>query len=736
MLRILFPFVLGIICAHETGDATFGTIQINWMIAALMVSLAVMGSMLFFFRRSPWSAAASGTFSVLLFMLSMCTGWLYTLHQERQTVPRQQPLPDMVLGTVLSPLEDRGDELRVRLLTERLPQSEVSLSAGQVVLVYLEKDSSSVYPGPGERWLFSGHLYRIVNRGNPGEFDYAGYMARRNTWFTMNVHARNTERLPGTGGNVMMTLTNRIGQKISAGWDPEDEAFALLRAITLGERSAISPETRQAFSDAGAMHLLAVSGLHVGMIWWMLQAIIMLPARFLPARIMKMLIMLSILWMYAAITGFSESVTRSVTMFSMMTLSANLKRPSNIYNTLFGSGLILLVIDPSRIQDVGFQLSYTAVFGIVSIHPLLRRRIRTSGKITGYISDLLIVSIAAQAATFPLALHYFHQFPVWFMLTNLAAIPLVTLLLAAFVLSVPFLLAGWQITIFNQILGWIARILNIIVNKISSLPAASVQTSFCSSGGEALIMLFIVFSLVAFFYYRRLLWIVSVIILSSMMLTIQGSRIRQLEGSGELVIHNFNSETLLSLRNGRTLRLFRIPGDEEDQYITDYIRSIGLRSPGITRVQESCLTAGDQKRADRPPGMTTIPGVIRLPGQLWLIREGHIEILVCGACDSDHLEILLQNLNISHVVFRRGFPYLNEQLALLLDGKTVVADGTVWRWQQDYLKEILPQAYIVSQKGAFCQKSGKEFHELEDYPLFCHFIYSLLTNENNSCRSR
>jgi len=224
----------------------------------------------------------------------------------------------------------------------------------------------------------------------------------------------------------------------------------------------------QQYSSAGVIHILAVSGLHVGIILLILQ-LLLRPLEYLrKGRFIKTLIIVALLWCFAIIAGLSPSVVRAVTMFSIVAIGMNMKRPTSIFNTLAISMFILLLLKPMFLFDVGFQLSYLAVFAIVWIQPLLYKSWTPKYKGVDYFWQIFTVTIAAQIGVAPLSLFYFHQFPGLFFLSNLVIIPVLGLILGLGILVI-FLalinalpefmvtLYGGIISTLNNFVSWVAQ---------------------------------------------------------------------------------------------------------------------------------------------------------------------------------------------------------------------------------------------------------------------------------------
>ncbi|TYA81458.1 ComEC/Rec2 family competence protein, partial [Seonamhaeicola marinus] len=203
----------------------------------------------------------------------------------------------------------------------------------------------------------------------------------------------------------------------------------IINALFLGQRQNIDRAIYTNYTNAGAIHILAVSGLHVGIIFLILNFLFKPIERLKKGYLIKTIFLLTTLWGFAVIAGLSASVTRAVTMFSIVAIAVNLKRPTNVYNTLAISIFVILLFKPLFIFDVGFQLSFLAVFAIVAIEPMLNKLWKPKNKLLKIYWQTLTVTISAQFGIIPISLFYFHQFPGLFFISNLVIIPLLGFIL-------------------------------------------------------------------------------------------------------------------------------------------------------------------------------------------------------------------------------------------------------------------------------------------------------------------
>lgn len=315
---------------------------------------------------------------------------------------------------------------------------------------------------------------------NPGQFNYKNYLAKQYIYHqitTSNAYLFPLSKKNHTLFGYAAQFRNKIKKALKR-YHFKPNELAIINALILGQRQDINTVIYDHYIKAGAIHILAVSGLHVGILLLLLNTLFKPLERFKKGYLIKVCLTLILLWGFAVIAGLSASVTRAVTMFSIVTIGTHLKRPVNLYNTLTFSIFILLLFKPLFIFDVGFQLSYVAVIAIVSIQPLLEQLWQPKWFVLKKVWQVLTVSIAAQLGVLPLSLFYFHQFPGLFFLSNLIIIPCLGFILGFGILIIilavldclPEFIAnfyGLIINYLNQFIKWIALQDHFIFQDIS-----------------------------------------------------------------------------------------------------------------------------------------------------------------------------------------------------------------------------------------------------------------------------
>ena len=329
----------------------------------------------------------------------------------------------------------------------------------------------------GDRLLIQAVLTPIPKPKNPIDFDFKTYMNRKGVARKIN---------PSTDGYIKLQpkqsfrrWAQLVQKKLIRQLQHlplKQESKALVMALVLGEKSDLSEERIEQYQRAGAMHLLAISGLHIGILLMLFRSLVSPLKRFRFGSTFSTILPIVLLWCFAFITGGSASVTRAVTMFSFLQIGLSLKRNDVRIQSLWSSFFILLFIQPRLIFDVGFQLSYAAVLGIVWVLPHWQKLFVVQNKFIQKITSLFGLGLIAQLAVLPLSLYYFHQFPLLFWLSNLLLVPLIGLvigvgigcLVISYFPSMYVLLsaADWLLYYYLELVAWIAQWEQFFVEQI------------------------------------------------------------------------------------------------------------------------------------------------------------------------------------------------------------------------------------------------------------------------------
>lgn len=456
------------------------------------------------------------------------------------------------IAVVLETPQEKPNSYKSIIQVEAVYYSDSVISTKELAIAYFAKDDSTTALKAGDVILFNSQPQRIKNNNNPYEFDYKKYLQRKKIYRQVYLPADSWIKTKQTRKSPLI-LAEQIRERLLQIYrnQPIDTTeFEILSALTLGYKRELDPETKRIFSASGASHILAVSGLHVGIVFWVITLLFGFLRGKKSGRIFFVLITISILWFYAFITGLSPSVMRASTMFSIFVLGENIQRKSNIYNSLAASAFFLLLINPNNLFDIGFQLSYSAVFGIVFLQPKLERLFIVKRKVVKFFWSLITVSIAAQIATFPITTYYFGQFPTYFWITNSFVIPAVMILIPLGIL----LLFVSKIHVLSNLLALllnaIIKITYFLLSFIDQLPFSVFEVSLSLIQfvftTAIVITAFIYLNNRKAFYVKATLFFIFLIVLSTFTTSIY--RLNRTE----LIVYNASKNPGIHLIHGKT----------------------------------------------------------------------------------------------------------------------------------------------------------------------------------------
>ena len=349
------------------------------------------------------------------------------------------------------------------------------------LLITIPKDSTTTSLQVDDEFLTFANIQAINEPLNPHQFNYKKYLENLGVYHQLRISSNQfikVENPKATFIGIASKARNHIIDKLKKENFGTDE-LGVIQALLLGQRSDISEETYTNYQKAGAVHILAVSGLHIGILLLLIQFLLS-PLKHIPkGRTIILILSVLFLWGFAFLAGLSASIIRATTMFTFVAYAIYLNRPSNSFNILALSILfILLFINPNLLFQVGFQMSYAAVFAILWIFPLLKKLYFPKNTFVRYFWQLLCVSIAAQLGVLPISLYYFHQFPGLFFISNLIIVPALGIILGIGILVIFLSLINWlpsQIVWFyngiinqmNNLIGWVAKQESFIFSSIS-----------------------------------------------------------------------------------------------------------------------------------------------------------------------------------------------------------------------------------------------------------------------------
>ncbi len=498
LFRFFIPFISGIILAISLQRNVHIPLFVFACLFTIVAFLIFFGDKISVYRYR-WLAG------LVLNILVFLSGFELTVNN----VEKYNPLHfcnivnsrQFVIAEVLEPIEGKGKSDKTVLKIKSVKTGKDWIDLRGKVMAYFEKDSLSENIKYGDCLLLDMNFQEVKPPQNPHEFNYKKYLENKRIYHQAYIKSGTWKFLKSNEGNVLFAFAYSLRDKLLKIFQDngiEGQEYAVTSALILGYDEKIDPELIKQYAGTGAMHILSVSGLHVGIIYIVLNFLLSFLEKNRYGKIFKNIFLVLLIWFYALLTGLSPPVLRSAAMISFVIIGDMMNRHTNIYNTLLASALLLIIINPYVIRDVGFQLSYIAVFGIVAIQPGLNSLWLPDNWLLNKIWAITTVSIAAQLATFPLGLFYFHQFPNYFLITNLIVIPLSSLLIYSGILVLLSSFFSWLSMIIADILIIIVKTLNFLVKYIENLPFA-VLRGISVNTTEMILIYLIILALIVFF---------------------------------------------------------------------------------------------------------------------------------------------------------------------------------------------------------------------------------------------
>jgi competence protein ComEC len=500
-LILLLPFILGISLAipAKPGVGTNGLMLLFLAFAAIFVILNLGYSKLRIYK-SQW---IGGTLITAILFLA---GYICTINNNElnnQQHFSKQPAQFLAVKIVSEPVLKNGLYRFTVEAEATVNKGKKSAATGTLLLTLKDITPDLLY---GDELLIPAKYTPVNPPFNPAEFNYKRYLANQNIYYQQFLYPGQYQKLAFDKGNPLISYSLKLRQhfieKLRLNMR-DTNAIAVASTLILGYKADLSNDVLQAYSKTGTVHVLSVSGAHVAVIYLLLNFALGFLNRFRYGKLLKALIIITLVWYYSMLTGFSPAVCRAAVMISMVVIGKAYSRYINMINIMAISALGLLLYDPLYIVDVGFQLSYLAVFGLIIFQPIVHNWLNVKNKLVDkWLWTPVSVSIAAQVITFPLSAFYFHQFPVYFLVTNLFIVIPTEIIMFS---GIAYLLLP-PIPFISKALAFVPEQAILLMNKfltwVEHLPFASISKIWLTTA-EYLLLYAVIASLFYFLYNKR-----------------------------------------------------------------------------------------------------------------------------------------------------------------------------------------------------------------------------------------
>ena len=511
-IRLILPFLFGILIA------IYFPFQIKFSLFIIIIMAFILAIVMLFpiftssYRKSWWfGLLVNGSLFLFSFQLTILkTEKFSDNHFSKYTNGTQ-----LAYCRLTEQYLEKEKSLKVIVQVQAIKQGKNWKNTSGKAMLFFKKDSLSLKLKYGDQLFINANLNDIPPPQNPGEFNYKRFLQFHNVYNQAYIKNADWVYCGENKGNYLLKKSYKLRNNLFEILTENNLyglEFAVGSALLLGYVDKLDADIISAYASTGALHILSVSGLHVAIIYIVFNWLLSFLLRFKYGNIIRAIILILLLWSYATLTGLSPSVLRAATMFSFIIIAKAYFRNTNIYNTLAASAFLLLLFNPYFIMDVGFQLSYIAVIGIIYIQPKIYDWFELDNWLLDQIWKITSVSIAAQIATFPLGFYYFNQFPNYFLFSNLIVIPISTAIIylgialftfAKFSLITSYLAMGF---------GFGVWFLNQSVNVIEKWPYAVIQGISITAFETFLLYLFIA-ALLIYFSTRKFISLLMVFIL-------------------------------------------------------------------------------------------------------------------------------------------------------------------------------------------------------------------------------
>ncbi|MBB6502123.1 ComEC/Rec2 family competence protein [Pedobacter cryoconitis] len=515
--RILLPFCIGIWVLQGTDYTKLNlpALQITIILIILLLIFNLLYRLLKVYNHKQLIGVL---INLLFFTFGIQT---YQRADETQNSNNFSRSPAEFLKiSISSEPQQQGSMIRFKASVMNVyTVNKKQRSSGTILVTIRSASFHPTVPHYGEVYLIPAAYRAIEPPYNAAEFDFRYWLAMQHIHYQIFLLPEELIPLQQYSGTALIGFALKLRKQQVNQYRrliKNDDAFAVASTLILGYRADLNAETLAAYSRTGTIHALSVSGMHVGIIYFVLNWLLgwMNSKRFM--KWVKVILVLCTIWFYTLLTGYSASVLRSAIMLSVYVLGKAIHQETNSYHILFFSAFCLLFYNPFLLWDVGFQLSYMAVLGLVYLQPKLQQLVSSRYQLVQKLWNLISISIAAQVFTFPLSCYYFHQFPVYFIISNLfITLPVILLMYIGIFLLIFHLY--WISPLFECLI----ILMNRGLEKIAALPYSGISAIWLSRTGLVLLCSFLFFLFFSLTYKKKHFLAISLLSLASL----QGIRI-------------------------------------------------------------------------------------------------------------------------------------------------------------------------------------------------------------------
>ncbi|MGN6164923.1 MAG: ComEC/Rec2 family competence protein [Flavisolibacter sp.] len=630
-------------------------------------------------RQYQFNTIAGATITMLVLLLGCILVWLKDVRHTEHWIGKKYTDSSFIYVTLQEPLVEKANSFKALTSINGMWQDDHFQKAEGNVIIYFKKDSIAERLHYGSQIIFKKTLQEIKNAGNPGSFDYKRYSLFQGITHQVYLNENDFEILSTESKNffdeVIFNSRRWVVNTIRKFINGEKEQ-GLAEALLIGFKDDLDKTLVQSYTNTGVVHIIAISGMHLALIYWLLT-LITKPLKRKKLNWLRISIILGGLWLFSILAGAQASVIRSAVMFTCVAFAEVFGRRTSIFNTLSLSAFLLLCYNPFWLWDVGFQLSYAAVLSIVIFYKPIANWYLPDNKIIDFIWKTMAVSLAAQIFTTPISLYHFHQFPVLFLLTNVVAVPLSSLILFAEIGVCVFSFIQPVVLLLGIVAGSMIRFMNRYIERLENVSFA-LWNGFSLSIMQVALLLVAITCLCYWLLERKkiLLWVS----LGSFCVFVcfRSADFWSAYHQRKLIVYNVPKHQAIDLISGRN---FNFIGDT-DLLTDDFFRNFHIQpSRTLHRINQAQCISIETKDFDFA-GKHII--ILDTASQLLLQpQKQNLDILILSKNPKVYISALIKKFSL----------------------RQIVIDGSVPAWKARLWKKDCDSLHIpyhdVSEKGAF-----------------------------------
>lgn len=564
-LLLLTPFVAGILLQEQSGSAING--QIWNACSMLMLCIAVAVHLIKSPFRNIYGIRLISICLTVLFM-GCSAGYFHDIRHDENWYGHHLQHAKAIKARIDAPPQPKARTVMLSLQIEKIFADGKWQTVKGAANLYVYKNDNMPEYRRNDGVIIPQQLTAISNPGNPGSFDYAGYAAHNNLFHQAFLSTGDILLIPGKdiAPHPLEPLRNNLIAAIRRNIR-DSTTSALTEAMLLNERTMLNDELWQAYSATGIVHIIAISGAHV-VLFCQIILILLFLLRSRKWNVLKYSVAIVFVWLYIAITGYPPSAVRAAMMFTLYAFGIMLNRQGSPVNTWAASGFLLLCVCPGWLYDVGFQLSFLAVLSIMLFYQPLCRLWVPRLVLLRLLWQSLALSIAVQILVFPLAIYYFHQFPLWVLAANIPA-GLFSVILMSGALLLLFLSVFGSCLWLGDLLTLVSKYFHELIQWMARYTPETFRSLYIDAADYWLLMLAIVL-LCRYFFYRKNILLFSglgatcLLLLSFILQDIQALRQHQ------IIVYNIARQSLMEIYNGKSIKLYGADEDTLDQKTLSY----------------------------------------------------------------------------------------------------------------------------------------------------------------------